>query len=344
MTAQFQCYIALRHTCRCCPQELRRRMTVVKYILVRLLFTIEYAAMGVSAVLTAVNSGTADNVTLSCKNVIEPDCSSTTWLYNTYRFTDTIELVTLGKIKDSHMNEKIRLGPDCSLHIHNVSTADTGSYTCRQFISGTQHEHDALVYLSILTVVPVTNLMPGSNMTLQCLLYTYHNPGQCNNHQSNSLTLRWVSDTDTDLQGDPRYQIHTSSCNSTLTTELQWTDNNRKWGCQLTDKGEVKVSQSYTITFPGNNLTSMQPLTAIPVTHSPFSTTVKQPTTNVIGTVFYPLLLPPGIMFVVCDSDDDHCELFLIDRNKRDRNKVSLMYVYFSECQNPYCATNNRKV
>nr|XP_023681605.1 uncharacterized protein LOC111851172 isoform X7 [Paramormyrops kingsleyae] len=258
MTAQFQCYIALRHTCRCCPQELRRRMTVVKYILVRLLFTIEYAAMGVSAVLTAVNSGTADNVTLS--------------------------------------------------------------------------------------FVPVTNLMPGSNMTLQCLLYTYHNPGQCNNHQSNSLTLRWVSDTDTDLQGDPRYQIHTSSCNSTLTTELQWTDNNRKWGCQLTDKGEVKVSQSYTITFPGNNLTSMQPLTAIPVTHSPFSTTVKQPTTNVIGTVFYPLLLPPGIMFVVCDSDDDHCELFLIDRNKRDRNKVSLMYVYFSECQNPYCATNNRKV
>ncbi|XP_072559026.1 uncharacterized protein [Paramormyrops kingsleyae] len=199
MTAQFQCYIALRHTCRCCPQELRRRMTVVKYILVRLLFTIEYAAMGVSAVLTAVNSGTADNVTLS--------------------------------------------------------------------------------------FVPVTNLMPGSNMTLQCLLYTYHNPGQCNNHQSNSLTLRWVSDTDTDLQGDPRYQIHTSSCNSTLTTELQWTDNNRKWGCQLTDKGEVKVSQSYTITFPGNNLTSMQPLTAIPVTHSPFSTTVKQPTTNVIAGI-----------------------------------------------------------
>uniref|UniRef100_A0A3B3RH84 Ig-like domain-containing protein n=1 Tax=Paramormyrops kingsleyae TaxID=1676925 RepID=A0A3B3RH84_9TELE len=203
------------------------------------------------AVLTAVNSGTADNVTLPCKNVIHPDCSSTTWLYNTYRFTETIELVILGKIKDSHMNEKIRLGPDCSLHIHNVSTADTGSYTCRQLINGRECGDDALVYLSILTVVPLKNLMPGSTKILRCLLYTYHNPGQCNYHPFNSLTLRWVSDTDTDLQGDPRYQIHTSSCDSNLTIELQWTDNNRRWRCQLTDMGQVKLSQSYTITFPG---------------------------------------------------------------------------------------------
>ncbi|XP_048842227.1 uncharacterized protein LOC125715055 isoform X4 [Brienomyrus brachyistius] len=226
-------------------------MNLVKYILVGLLLITGYHAMGVSVGLTAVNSRVGDDVTLPCNNVIHSNCSSTTWLYAQSIHQELVQLVN-----NSHRNEKITMGSDCSLHIHKVSTEDAGSYTCRQIIHGTQRGADAVVYLSLLTVVPLNDLMPGSNMTLQCLLYTYGGPGQCNKQPFNSLTLRWVNDTGTDLQGDPRYQIHASSCDSTLTTELQWTDNNRKWKCQLADKGEVKVSQSYSSTFPDRSPTT----------------------------------------------------------------------------------------
>ncbi|XP_048842230.1 uncharacterized protein LOC125715055 isoform X6 [Brienomyrus brachyistius] len=226
-------------------------MNLVKYILVGLLLITGYHAMGVSVGLTAVNSRVGDDVTLPCNNVIHSNCSSTTWLYAQSIHQELVQLVN-----NSHRNEKITMGSDCSLHIHKVSTADAGSYTCRQIIHGTQRGADAVVYLSLLTVVPLNDLMPGSNMTLRCLLYTYGGPGQCNKQPFNSLTLRWVNDTGTDLQGDPRYQIHASSCDSTLTTELQWTDNNRKWKCQLADKGEVKVSQSYSSTFPDRSPTT----------------------------------------------------------------------------------------
>nr|XP_023680570.1 uncharacterized protein LOC111850667 isoform X3 [Paramormyrops kingsleyae] len=225
-------------------------MTVVKYILVGLLLIIGYPALGVSAELT-VNSGEGDDVTIPCNNVIHSNCSSTTWLYAQNISQELVQVVN-----NSHRNEKMTIGSDCSLHIHKVSTADAGSYTCRQMIYGKQLGNDAVVYMSVLTVVPPKNLMPGSNVTLQCLLYTYYGPGQCNKRPFNSLTLRWLNDSDTDLQGDPRYQIHTFSCDSNLTTELQQTDNSRNWKCQLTDKGEVKISQSFNSTFTDRSPTT----------------------------------------------------------------------------------------
>ncbi|XP_072558849.1 uncharacterized protein [Paramormyrops kingsleyae] len=177
-------------------------MIVVKYILVGLLLIIGHPAMGVSAELT-VNSRVGDDVTIPCNNVIHSNCSSTTWHY-VQKINEEIVQVA----NNSHRNEKMTIGSDCSLHIHEVSTADAGSYTCRQMVNGKQLGNDAVVYMSVLTVVPPKNLMPGSNMTLRCLLYTYYGPGQCNKRPFNSLTLRWLSDTDTDLQGDPRQKSY----------------------------------------------------------------------------------------------------------------------------------------
>nr|XP_023656930.1 uncharacterized protein LOC111838316 [Paramormyrops kingsleyae] len=240
--------------------------------------------MGVSVESIAVYSQVGGTVALPCNNVIQSDCSSTTWIHASSEIKEYSKLVNDGKIKVSNLHEKIKVGSNCSLHIHNVSTADAGSYTCRQIISGKQRKYDTSVYLSVLTginftvshnvvhkdmhlwklymylhssVVPVTDLKPGSTMTLQCLLYTYRGPGQCNSYIFYTPTLRWVNDADSDLQKDPRYQIHTSSCDSNLTTELQWTDNNRKWGCQLTAKGEVKISHSYTTILSGRKSSSL---------------------------------------------------------------------------------------
>uniref|UniRef100_A0A3B3RZU7 Ig-like domain-containing protein n=1 Tax=Paramormyrops kingsleyae TaxID=1676925 RepID=A0A3B3RZU7_9TELE len=232
----------------------------------------------VSVESIAVYSQVGGTVALPCNNVIQSDCSSTTWIHASSEIKEYSKLVNDGKIKVSNLHEKIKVGSNCSLHIHNVSTADAGSYTCRQIISGKQRKYDTSVYLSVLTV---TDLKPGSTMTLQCLLYTYRGPGQCNSYIFYTPTLRWVNDADSDLQKDPRYQIHTSSCDSNLTTELQWTDNNRKWGCQLTAKGEVKISHSYT--------TILSDMSVV------VTDTITRPSTTPLGvfcTISAPSLIP----------------------------------------------------
>uniref|UniRef100_A0A4W5Q3H3 Ig-like domain-containing protein n=1 Tax=Hucho hucho TaxID=62062 RepID=A0A4W5Q3H3_9TELE len=159
-----------------------------------------------------------DDVSLPCNNVVYPNCSSTVWNYNRAGSTVTIEVVALGKIKDDK-TERLSLGSDCSLHVSNVRAEDAGRYTCQQFLTetGSQHGGDAPVDL-------------------------------VNNH-----ILSWVlNETGTEPQKysgsqDPQH----SSCDITLTVTLQKKDNNRKWTCTLTEKGNVKISIDFTSTFSG---------------------------------------------------------------------------------------------
>ncbi|XP_064847540.1 uncharacterized protein LOC135557828 isoform X1 [Oncorhynchus masou masou] len=209
-----------------------------------LLVTVLYLLTGVSGETLSMFSRVGDDVSLPCNNVVYPNCSSTTWIYNRDRSSGAIEAVTLGKIK-ADQTERLSLGSYCSLHVSDVRAEDVGLYTCRQFLTetGPQHGGDAPVHLSVLTIsstTAVTDLKPNVNMTLHCSLLYYK---QLGTYQSR-FSLSWVPKTGTNAQ-----DTQDSSCDITLTVTLQKKDNNRKWTCTLTEKGDVKISIDFTSTF-----------------------------------------------------------------------------------------------
>ncbi|XP_042156847.1 uncharacterized protein LOC112217852 isoform X4 [Oncorhynchus tshawytscha] len=209
-----------------------------------LLVTVLYLLSGVSGETLSMFSRVGDDVSLPCNNVIYPNCSSTVWIYNRDGSTGTIEVVTLGKIKVDQ-TERLSLGSNCSLHVSDVRAEDAGLYICQQYLTktGPQHGGDAPVDLSVLTIsstTPVTDLKPNVNMTLQCSLLTYTGHGTC----WSGFSLSWDPKTGTNAQ-----DTQDSSCDITLTVTLQKKDNNRKWTCTLTEKGNMKISIDFTSTF-----------------------------------------------------------------------------------------------
>ncbi|XP_036831980.1 uncharacterized protein LOC110522480 [Oncorhynchus mykiss] len=212
-----------------------------------LLVTVLYLLSGVSGETLSMFSRVEDNVSLPCNNVVYPDCSSTIWIYNRAGSTGTIQKVTLGKIKSDQTEraDRLSVGSNCSLHVSDVRAEDVGLYTCRQFLTetGPQHGGDADVDLSVLTILsttPVTDLKPNVNMTLRCSLLTDTGNRTCQSR----FSLSWVPKTGTNAQ-----VTQDSSCDITLSVTLQKKDNNRKWTCTLTGKGNVKISIDFTSTF-----------------------------------------------------------------------------------------------
>ncbi|XP_036831981.1 uncharacterized protein LOC110522481 isoform X1 [Oncorhynchus mykiss] len=226
-----------------------------------LLVTVLYLLSGVSGETLSMFSRVGDDVSLPCNNVVYPDCSSTIWIYNRAGSTGTIQKVTLGKIKvdQTERAERLSLGSNCSLHVSDVRAEDVGLYTCQQYLTmtGPKHGGDAPVHLSVLTIsstTPVTDLKPNVIMTLRCSLLTYTGHGTCRSR----LGLSWVPKTGTNVQ-----VTHDSSCDITLTVTLQKKDNNRKWTCTLTGKGNVKISIDFTSTFSGTSNAVKLPISHI---------------------------------------------------------------------------------
>uniref|UniRef100_A0A8C7LPK6 Ig-like domain-containing protein n=2 Tax=Oncorhynchus mykiss TaxID=8022 RepID=A0A8C7LPK6_ONCMY len=227
--------------------ERERIMADVPQSFLGLLVTVLYLLTGVSGETLSMFSRVEDNVSLPCNNVVYPDCSSTIWIYNRAGSTGTIQKVTLGKIKSDQTEraDRLSVGSNCSLHVSDVRAEDVGLYTCRQFLTetGPQHGGDADVDLSVLTILsttPVTDLKPNVNMTLRCSLLTDTGNRTCQSR----FSLSWVPKTGTNAQ-----VTQDSSCDITLSVTLQKKDNNRKWTCTLTGKGNVKISIDFTSTF-----------------------------------------------------------------------------------------------
>ncbi|XP_029580123.1 uncharacterized protein LOC115168713 isoform X1 [Salmo trutta] len=222
-------------------------MADIHHSFLGLLVTVLYLLTGVSGETLSMFSRVGDDVSLPCNNVVYPNCSSTTWTYNSVGSTVTIEEVVLGKIKveKTERADRLSLGSNCSLHVSDVRAEDAGQYICQQYLAktGPRDGDDAPVHLSVLTIsstTPVTDLKSNVNMTLRCSLLTYMEHGTC----ISGVSLSWVPKTGTNAQ-----VTLDSSCDITLTVTLQKEDNNRKWTCTLTEKGNVKISIDFPSTF-----------------------------------------------------------------------------------------------
>ncbi|XP_042156850.1 uncharacterized protein LOC112217852 isoform X7 [Oncorhynchus tshawytscha] len=177
-----------------------------------LLVTVLYLLTGVSGETLSMFSRVGDDVSLPCNNVFYPNCSSTAWIYSRVRSTGTIEAVTLGKIKVDQ-TERLSLGSNCSLHVSDVRAEDVGLYTCRQFLTEAGPQHGGDAPVD-LSVLTISSTTPV-----------------------------------TDLKPN---DTQDSSCDITLTVTLQKKDNNRKWTCTLTEKGNMKISIDFTSMFSGS--------------------------------------------------------------------------------------------
>ncbi|XP_071268385.1 uncharacterized protein [Salvelinus alpinus] len=149
-----------------------------------LLVTVLYLLTGVSGETLSMFSREGDDVRLPCNNVVNLNCSSTTWTYIRDGSTGTTEEVAFGKIKVEKTERAGRLsvGSDCSLHVSDVRAEDAGLYTCRQFLTetGPQHGEDAPVRLSVLTStsnavkLPISHIMLFVTLTIMAAIVTIH--------------------------------------------------------------------------------------------------------------------------------------------------------------------------
>ncbi|KAG5277346.1 hypothetical protein AALO_G00116480 [Alosa alosa] len=214
-----------------------------------------------------VFSSAGGTATLPCANVLDPNCSSTTWLYSSTR--GSARLFVYGKTLDSktlatHRAGRLSLLSDCSIHITNVTTEDAGLYICQQFLrkDGPRHASKAPVYLTVLQVSASpkdSEMDAGSHVTLTCLLHTLDNCGK--SVANRGVSLSWVDEAGAEVKNNNKDRIcRESPCSITLTTELRDPNQNhtqRTWTCQLTEEGQVQTSVNYTIGVRGDSNSSI---------------------------------------------------------------------------------------
>ncbi|XP_035009694.1 uncharacterized protein LOC118105846 [Hippoglossus stenolepis] len=208
-----------------------------------------------------VYSRVGGDALLPCSNLGSSDCSLISWTsYKGGQVSYTHE-VTGGQVRaDSDESGRMSITSDCSLRFRDLRVEDVGSYVC--FQGGNPISN---VYLSLLTITAlsgITDLQPGGNLVLSCILFSYYDTGSCAPY-SNEFSLSWMTEDGAVLPRESRYElISRTRCNITLVTKLQWEDNHRKWRCQVNPTGNSRAAfQDFTSTFLFQNPSTDQDLT-----------------------------------------------------------------------------------
>ncbi|MEQ2264564.1 hypothetical protein XENORESO_012648 [Xenotaenia resolanae] len=179
---------------------------------------------------------------LPCNKLASADCSAITWTFFRGGQVRYSEEVIRGQVNlNSDKFNRISIMSNCSLVLHDLIVEDAGSYVCLE-----NQEPVSDIYLSLLSissVSPITELRPGGNLILTCILFTYYDAGSCKSY-SNVISIYWLDQDGKQLPKDKRRYMLTENtrCNVTLATTLQTEDNNRKWRCQVDTKKNKKVA------------------------------------------------------------------------------------------------------
>ncbi|MGH0186700.1 UNVERIFIED_CONTAM: hypothetical protein FKN15_022576 [Acipenser sinensis] len=198
-------------------------------------------------------SSLGETVTLPCAEFQKYENSFIYWVFS--QRSESSELASDGKItvKQPERAARLEVLPNSSLRIHHLHTEDASRYECQQYVNGMLYEGGSPVVLNLLTITadPGKDLKRGSALALQCTLLCNGGIADCSSVPDN-VELTWVDDEGTALQGD-RFKITPYRTHSTLSLELQKSDHDRRWRCDLTEGGEVKASYSYTTTLTDNH-------------------------------------------------------------------------------------------
>ncbi|XP_076591531.1 uncharacterized protein LOC143323532 [Chaetodon auriga] len=209
------------------------------------------------------------DVLLPCTNLLSPDCSLVSWTFFKMGQMRYTQEVIGGRVRaDSDKFSRMSVTSNCSLHLRDLRVDDSGSYVCQK--SGNVV---GSIYVSLLTITSfstISDLQPGGNLTLNCILFTYYDAGSCKSYSS-VFNLSWAAEDGTVLPEDSRYKlIGHSRCNITLVTNLQREDNNRKWRCQVNVKEDSRAAFiDFTSTFLFENPPTAQDLIPSAATDCP---------------------------------------------------------------------------
>ncbi|XP_066580569.1 uncharacterized protein LOC136771907 [Amia ocellicauda] len=212
--------------------------------------------LSTAAPLTAVflYSTLGASVTVPCDGLTEYHNSYIVWVF-AHSSDTSVELSRGGMITDTDPDRagRLRLGSNRYLHIDRLRTRDTGEYTCHQHVNGHFYESGSTVILFLLSISasPSEGLRAGDRITLSCVLDCGGMVGNCSETQG--LTLSWRDESGVPLKDErDRYSItELRGVHSNLSVTLRQSDHNKSRTCVLTERGEMKTSESYTTTLSG---------------------------------------------------------------------------------------------
>lgn len=162
------------------------------------------------------------NLDLPCASLLLSDCSPVSWTFFISGGSwKPVEIRRSQAEADSHKSKRVSITSNCSLSLRNLQEENVGSYSCFQ--------NGIIViayYLSVLTITSastITNLQPGGNLSLNCILFTYFDSGNCRSYSM--FNLSWVSEDGATLPSDNRFSHFLLLITATTTTTTTNTTN-----------------------------------------------------------------------------------------------------------------------
>uniref|UniRef100_UPI003AB00819 uncharacterized protein n=1 Tax=Centroberyx gerrardi TaxID=166262 RepID=UPI003AB00819 len=239
-----------------------------------------------------VYSTVGGEVLLPCATMLLPNCSCSSWIFYKGGQVRYSQEVIGGEVqKESDKSSRLSVASDCSLRVRDLKAEDAGSYQCEQRLTeGGPRVQNTNVYLSLLSISSpslITDLRPGRNLSLGCILFSYYDAGTCKSYTETGFSLSWVAE---DGAGSSRYDlINYSRCSVTLVTELQKEDNNRKWTCRLCKNtgNDVIISLDFRSTFVLQNPFS----DPSPISSTPEPDAVQLPISRFVLCAALPLMV-----------------------------------------------------
>ncbi|XP_034030932.1 uncharacterized protein LOC117514531 isoform X2 [Thalassophryne amazonica] len=200
------------------------------------LFSLAQAALGLHpSDHVVVFASLGNSVTLPCGRRPIKSCSSVEWYYADLFAPPTT--VTRGGI-----SPRFSLLKDCSLQINHLKLDDARHYICVKSASNSS------VSLEVLQITQ-REASPNCIIELHCSLNTFQGLVQVCIHDG--IRINWLTEANTPITGR-RFRVEKSNdCFSKLIINKKLTDHYRKWTCQLTQRGKVKVSVGHTTTVKG---------------------------------------------------------------------------------------------